>query len=108
MPRDLLSRVKDSSLFFSERELREIPLSQASDVNAQREEWLNHMRADWYRVMRPLGAWLPWDLSEKMVLKEVEREEDYFQPALAAQMAPRPQLQSCSRSLCALGKLFAS
>ena len=59
------------------------PLS--SVTNQTREEWLSQIRAEWYRVMRPLGTWLPWDLRDKMVLEEVEQEEDYFHPALNLQ-----------------------
>ena len=66
---------------------------ETSNTNRLREEWLDQIRAEWYRVMRPLGTWLPWDLSEKMVLEEVEEEENYFQPALPLQWTHVRQCQ---------------
>jgi hypothetical protein len=51
-----------------------------SAINQQREEWLRKIRAEWYRVMRPLGNWLPYELREQLALDDAE-VEDYFSPA---------------------------
>lgn len=51
-----------------------------ADVQSRREEWLRKTRMDWYRVMRPLGRWVPWDLAGHVELDDAE-VEDYFRPA---------------------------
>jgi hypothetical protein len=51
-----------------------------SAINQRREEWLRKIRVEWYRVMRPLGAWLPWDIRDQLTLDDAEIE-DYFSPA---------------------------
>lgn len=53
---------------------------QPSDPRRQRESWLHKIRAEWYRVMRPHGRWVPWHLADRVVLDEGETE-DYFRPA---------------------------
>ena len=53
---------------------------QPADLEKQREEWLSHTRREWYRVMRPLGSWVPWDLAGQLELDAVE-VKDYFRPA---------------------------
>ncbi len=50
------------------------------DAQARREEWLTKARIDWYRVMRPLGTWVPWDVAEHLTLDESD-VPDYFRPA---------------------------
>lgn len=42
------------------------------------------MRAEWYRVMRPLGNWVPWELRDQLTSDGAEIE-DYFRPAPALQ-----------------------
>jgi Methyltransferase domain len=54
--------------------------TQPSDLQTHREEWLRQTRRDWYRVMRPFGSWVPWDLAEQLALDDRE-VEDYFRPA---------------------------
>ncbi|MSO89496.1 MAG: class I SAM-dependent methyltransferase [Rhodospirillaceae bacterium] len=61
------------------------------DNRKPREEWLKTVRAEWYRVMRPLGSWVPWDLVGEVQLDEIE-VEDYFQ--LAARLDSR-HLKNC-------------
>src|SRR5262245_14311598 len=56
-----------------------MPSQSPSALNQQREQWLTKMRAEWYRVMRPLGNWVPWDLRDQVVLNDDETE-DYFSP----------------------------
>jgi Methyltransferase domain len=51
-----------------------------ADVRRRREEWLRHTRREWYRVMRPLGSWAPWDVAAEVDLGESEAD-DYFRPA---------------------------
>jgi hypothetical protein len=51
-----------------------------TELQEQREAWLSHIRPHWYRVMRPLGNWLPWELRDKMTLDDAPTE-DYFRPA---------------------------
>lgn len=51
-----------------------------SDLSQRRESWLHKIRAEWYRVMRPHGRWVPWNLADRVPLDDGETE-DYFQPA---------------------------
>jgi len=51
-----------------------------ADVQARREEWLTKTRIEWYRVMRPLGMWVPWNVAEHLTLHESD-VPDYFRPA---------------------------
>jgi hypothetical protein len=39
-----------------------------------RERWFTQLRAEWFRVMRPLGAWVPWELQEHVQLEEIADE----------------------------------
>lgn len=52
------------------------------ELRARREEWLRATRIQWYRVMRPLGRWLPWDIAGEVALDD-PAVADYFQPAPA-------------------------
>ncbi|MSP90059.1 MAG: class I SAM-dependent methyltransferase [Alphaproteobacteria bacterium] len=51
-----------------------------SELRRQRESWLRRTRSEWYRVIRPHGRWVPWDLADQVQLDDSETE-DYFQPA---------------------------
>ena len=31
-----------------------------------REQWFSRLRAEWFRVMRSLGAWVPWELRDRV------------------------------------------
>jgi predicted O-methyltransferase YrrM len=42
----------------------------------ERERWFARLRAEWFRVMRPMGTWVPWELRE-----HVELEENADEPA---------------------------
>jgi predicted O-methyltransferase YrrM len=55
--------------------------NQSVDLQKHREAWLSQTRREWYRVMRPLGSWVPWDLADQLELDDIE-VEDYFRPAL--------------------------
>lgn len=37
-----------------------------------RERWFTKLRADWFRVMRPLGSWVPWELRDHVQLEETD------------------------------------
>jgi hypothetical protein len=49
------------------------------DIQQYREEWLSKARREWYAVMRPLGTWVPPDLTD-LVLDERD-VPDYFRSA---------------------------
>lgn len=51
-----------------------------SALRQSRDSWLRKIRAEWYRVIRPHGRWVPWDLVDQVTLDEGEAE-DYFRPA---------------------------
>jgi predicted O-methyltransferase YrrM len=53
---------------------------QPTDIQEQREKWLRKTRIEWYRVMRPLGSWVPWDIADQVKLDEIQ-VEDYFRSA---------------------------
>jgi hypothetical protein len=57
---------------------------------ADRERWFNQLRAEWFRVMRPLGAWVPWELRECVQLEETNDEEGFWGEGL---IQPAPQLR---------------
>lgn len=59
----------------------ELDPKQSSQINREREQWLQKVRVDWYRIMRPLGTWVPWELRGVVELDDIE-VEDYFHPAL--------------------------
>ena len=52
----------------------------SADLRKQRDAWLSRTRREWYRVMRPLGSWAPWDVALPVDLGRGE-VEDYFRPA---------------------------
>jgi hypothetical protein len=43
-----------------------------------RDAWLNQLRAEWFRVMRPFGSWLPWELRDLVHLDEVAAERPFW------------------------------
>ena len=54
--------------------------SPRTNVQEQREQWLKKTRIDWFRVIRPLGSWVPWEMADQVKLDDLEIE-DFFQPA---------------------------
>jgi SAM-dependent methyltransferase len=52
---------------------------QLGDLQRYREAWLSKTRREWYAVMRPLGAWVPWDLADLAL--DARDVPDYFRPA---------------------------
>ena len=51
-----------------------------TDVQEQREQWLRKIRMEWYKVIRPLGSWVPWEMVDQVKLDDRE-VEDFFHPA---------------------------
>jgi hypothetical protein len=39
-----------------------------------RKQWFTRLRAEWFRGMRPLGAWVPWELEGYVQLEEIADE----------------------------------
>jgi Methyltransferase domain len=39
-----------------------------------REQWFTRLRTEWFREMRPLGAWVPWELQDYVQLEEIADE----------------------------------
>src|SRR5690349_1044584 len=56
------------------------PPEAMSELKQRRETWLHKIRAEWYRVIRPHGNWVPWDLSDQVPPEDGETE-DYFRSA---------------------------
>jgi predicted O-methyltransferase YrrM len=54
------------------------------------ERWFNTLRAEWFRVLRPLGSWVPWELQDAVQLEEIEDEVSFWQKGL---LKPAPQLR---------------
>jgi hypothetical protein len=54
-----------------------------------RERWFTKLRAEWFRVMRPLGAWVPWELRDHVQLEETDEQESFWGEGL---IRPAPQL----------------
>lgn len=55
-----------------------------------RERWFTKLRAEWFRVMRPLGSWVPWELQEHIQLEERSEEPSFWGQGL---LQPAPQLR---------------
>jgi predicted O-methyltransferase YrrM len=54
------------------------------------EHWFMTLRAEWFRVMRPLGSWVPWDLRDYVRLEETDEEVSVWERGL---LQRAPQLQ---------------
>src|SRR5262245_42449720 len=48
------------------------------------------LRAEWFRKMRPMGAWVPWELQEHVQLEETGQEVSFWERGL---IRPATQLQ---------------
>lgn len=42
-----------------------------------RQEWFKRLRAEWFRVMRPMQSWVPWELRDLVTLDE-QPEPDFW------------------------------
>lgn len=54
-----------------------------------REEWFTRLRAEWFRVVRPIGSWVPWELRAHVQLETLEDEPGFWGQGLAREA---PQL----------------
>jgi predicted O-methyltransferase YrrM len=55
-----------------------------------RARWFTTLRAEWFRVMRPMGAWVPWELRDHVQLEETSDEPSFWGEGL---MQRAPQLR---------------
>ena len=55
-----------------------------------RERWFTKLRAEWFRVMRPIGSWVPWELRNLVQLEETNDERSSWWEGL---LQPAPQLR---------------
>jgi hypothetical protein len=39
-----------------------------------RERWFTKLRSEWFRVMRPFGTWVPWELQDHVQLEDTDEE----------------------------------
>jgi hypothetical protein len=49
-----------------------------TDRQSERRTWLLKMRAEWFRLMRPLGEWVPWELRELVELSAEPGEPAFW------------------------------
>lgn len=55
-----------------------------------RERWFTKLRAEWFRVMQPLGSWVPWELRDEVQLQETDTAGSFWGEGLIQQA---PQLR---------------
>lgn len=55
-----------------------------------RERWFTKLRAEWFRVMRPMGSWVPWELHDHVQLEETDTGASFWAEGLIQQA---PQLR---------------
>ena len=55
-----------------------------------RERWFTKLRAEWFRVMRPMGDWVPWELRDHVRLEETNDDGSFWGQGLLQQA---PQLR---------------
>jgi SAM-dependent methyltransferase len=60
-----------------------------SGLMDERREWFRRLRADWFRVMRPIGAWVPWELRDLVELEERTDDRRFWGEGL---LVEAPQL----------------
>jgi predicted O-methyltransferase YrrM len=64
----------------------------------ERARWLLKFRAEWFRVMRPMGSYVPWELQDHVKLEESDNDAEDTQLEGLMQNAPElpeEHLQSC-------------
>ena len=59
--------------------------------SVDREHWFAKLRAEWFRVMRPIGSWVPWELRDHVALEETNDEGSFWERGL---LQPAPQLRA--------------
>jgi hypothetical protein len=69
-----------------------------SDSAADRARWFLNFRAGWFRMMRPMGSYVPWELQDHVKLEEKENESEGAELKTLVPNAPElreEHLQSC-------------
>jgi hypothetical protein len=66
---------------------------------SERREWLLKFRAEWFRTMRPLGGWVPWEL--RGLVTEVSQNSSTSEP-FDGLITPAPQLSQHHLRNCAV------
>ena len=74
-------------------------LAAVSENNQSSWEWFARLRAEWFRRLRPLGSWVPWELRDYVQLDEVEAEPAFWGEGL---LTPGPELRHEHLRHCAL------
>jgi predicted O-methyltransferase YrrM len=44
--------------------------------------WFTKLRAEWFQKMRPLGAWVPWELRDLVQIEEMNEEKSLWDKGL--------------------------
>lgn len=70
-----------------------------SDHTQSGWEWFDRLRAEWFRRLRPLGSWVPWELRDYVHLDEVASEPAFWGDGL---ITPAPALRPEHLRHCAL------
>src|SRR5262245_1736118 len=55
------------------------------------QEWFLRLRSEWFRRLRPLGSWVPWELRDHVELVETDTEPAFWGEGLI-RTAPELQL----------------
>ncbi len=58
-------------------------------LSKDREHWFTKLRAEWFRMLRPMGSWVPWELREHVQLDERSEETSFWEQGL---LKAAPQL----------------
>jgi SAM-dependent methyltransferase len=63
-----------------------------------RQEWFNRLRAEWFRVLRPLGSWVPWELRNLVALDEQSESLEFWGEGLMvrARQLAAVNLRNCT------------
>jgi hypothetical protein len=61
-----------------------------AESNDSLQQWFARLRAEWFRRLRPLGSWVPWELRDYVELDEVEVEPAFWGEGL---VQPAPELR---------------
>jgi methyltransferase family protein len=59
-------------------------------LSDDREHWFTRLRAEWFRVLRPMGSWVPSELRDHVQLEETNEEVSFWEQGL---LQPAPQLR---------------
>jgi predicted O-methyltransferase YrrM len=73
-----------------------------TDLSNEKERWFAKFRAEWFRVMRPMGSWVPWELEELIQLDEADSPDGDAAFWGEGLLQPAPQLQSIHLNNCSV------